>query len=45
MLLIQYRGIVGNDIEQFKQPGKQVILHPPRYKSGELKVPFESIKR
>ncbi len=45
VLLIQYRGIVGNDIEQFKQPGKQVILHPPRYKSAELKVPFESIKR
>jgi branched-chain amino acid transport system substrate-binding protein len=45
ILLIQYRGIVGNDIEQFKQPGKQVVLHPARYKSAELKVPFESIKR
>jgi branched-chain amino acid transport system substrate-binding protein len=45
LLLVQYRGIVGNDIEQFKQPGKQIILHPARYKSGELQVPFEPIKR
>jgi branched-chain amino acid transport system substrate-binding protein len=40
ILLIQYQGIVGNDVEQFKQPGKQVILDPPQFKSGELKVPF-----
>ena len=45
ILLIQYRGVSGNDIEQFKQPGKQVILDPPRFKSGDLVVPFESIKR
>jgi len=41
ILLAQFQGIVGNDVDQFKQPGKQVILHPPRFKSGELKVPFE----
>lgn len=45
VLLIQYRGIVGNDIEQFKLPGKQVILDPVAYKSGELATPFEPIKR
>jgi branched-chain amino acid transport system substrate-binding protein len=45
ILLIQYQGISGNDVEQFKQPGKQVILHPARFKSGELKVPFEPAKR
>jgi branched-chain amino acid transport system substrate-binding protein len=45
VLLIQYRDIVGHDIEQFKQPGKQVILYPPRYKSGELREPFDSTKR
>ena len=41
LLLIQYRGIQGNDVEQFKQPGKEVILYPPQYKSAELLVPFE----
>jgi branched-chain amino acid transport system substrate-binding protein len=45
ILLVQYRGIVGNDIEQFKLPGKQVILHPARFKSGELAVPFEPASR
>jgi branched-chain amino acid transport system substrate-binding protein len=45
ILLAQFQGIVGNDVEQFKQTGKQVILHPPRFKSGELKVSFEPTAR
>jgi branched-chain amino acid transport system substrate-binding protein len=45
VLLVQYRGIEGNDIEQFKQPGKQVIVDPASFKSGELATPFEPIKR
>ena len=44
VLYVQYRNIVGNDIEQFKQAGKQVILYPPRYKSGEVHEPFVSVK-
>lgn len=44
VLYVQYQGIVGNDVEQFKQPGKQVILYPARYKSGEVKGPFISLK-
>ena len=45
ILLIQYRGITGNDLEQFKLPGKQVVLHPARFKSGDLRVPFDSTKK
>jgi branched-chain amino acid transport system substrate-binding protein len=45
ILLAQFHDISGNDVEQFKQPGKQVILHPAKYKSGDLRVPFEPIKR
>jgi len=45
VLQVQYRDIVGNDVNQFKQAGKQVIVYPPRYKSGELRVPFTSVKR
>jgi branched-chain amino acid transport system substrate-binding protein len=44
VLYVQYRGIVGNDVEQFKQAGKQVILYPTRYKSGEVQEPFVSLK-
>jgi branched-chain amino acid transport system substrate-binding protein len=45
ILFVQYRGIAGNGIEQFKEAGKQVILHPARYKSGDLHVPFEPVRR
>ncbi len=40
LLYVQYQGIQGNDIEQFKQSGKQVILYPPELKSGNLQSPF-----
>ncbi len=40
ILLIQYRGVEGNDIEQFKKAGKQVVMHPAKFRSGELKTPF-----
>jgi branched-chain amino acid transport system substrate-binding protein len=45
LLLVQYRGIQGNEVEQFKQPGKAVILYPPQYKSADLMVPFEPVQR
>jgi len=40
ILTIQYQNVRGNDVAQFKQPGKQVILYPPELKSGELIQPF-----
>ena len=39
-LYVQYQGVKGNDIEQFKNAGTQVILYPERYKSGKLLTPF-----
>jgi branched-chain amino acid transport system substrate-binding protein len=45
LLLIQYRGVEGNGVEQFKQAGKEVILYPPQYKSADLAVPFEPSPR
>jgi branched-chain amino acid transport system substrate-binding protein len=41
LLFAQYQGIVGNDLEQFKQPGKQVILAPMQYKSGTFRYPYK----
>ena len=37
--MIQFRGITDKNMEQFRQVGKQVILYPPQYKSGEV-LPF-----
>jgi branched-chain amino acid transport system substrate-binding protein len=45
ILLVQYRGVEGGDVEQFKQAGKAVILHPAQFKSGDLQVPFAPSKR
>lgn len=39
-LTIQFQGVRGHDINQFKQPGRQVILHPADLKSGNLIEPF-----
>ena len=45
ILLVQYQNIVGNDVEQFKQAGKQVIIYPPELKSGNVRTPFDATHR
>jgi branched-chain amino acid transport system substrate-binding protein len=40
-LLVQFTGIKDKDLEQFRLPGKQVILAPAKYKTGALRHPFE----
>jgi branched-chain amino acid transport system substrate-binding protein len=40
ILTVQYQNIQGNDINQFRQPGKVVIMYPPELKSGELIYPY-----
>jgi branched-chain amino acid transport system substrate-binding protein len=37
----QFRGVVDKDVEQFRQPGKQVVLYPSQYKTGDVIAPFE----
>ena len=41
----QFRGIVDKNIEQFRTPGKQVILFPAKLKSGDLITPFEAARK
>src|SRR5581483_8617750 len=45
ILTIQYQHIDGSGIDQFKQPGKQVILYPPELKSGDLIAPFAKARQ
>jgi len=40
ILYVQYQNIKGNDPNQFRQPGKAVILSPREFKSGDLIYPF-----
>ncbi len=45
VIMTQFTGIKDKDIEQFRQPGKQVILYPENLKTGELKFPFEKSRK
>jgi branched-chain amino acid transport system substrate-binding protein len=44
ILMVQFRGLQGNDLEQFKDPAHSVILFPEQYKSGDVQAPFDSAK-
>jgi branched-chain amino acid transport system substrate-binding protein len=41
----QFRGVVDKDVEQFRKPGKQVVLFPDEYKTGDLIAPFEKARQ
>ena len=45
LLYVQYQGITGNDVDQFRQVGKQVIVAPASLKSGDLKYPFSAASK
>ncbi len=40
VLYTQARDIVGDDLEQFKHAGREVILWPPEFKTGDLQYPY-----
>src|SRR3989440_4424367 len=41
----QFRGIVDKDVEQFRKPGKQVVIYPDDYKTGDVVAPFEKARQ
>ncbi|MDB5601431.1 MAG: branched-chain amino acid transporter substrate-binding protein [Xanthobacteraceae bacterium] len=41
VLMVQYRGVSGNGLDQFRKPDPYVILYPPALKTGEPATPFE----
>lgn len=44
-LYVQYQGIQGHDLEEWKQPGKAVVLYPPQWASGKLRYPYDQARR
>jgi branched-chain amino acid transport system substrate-binding protein len=40
VVMVQFRGVADKNVEQFRQPGKQVIVEPAEYKTGEV-LPFD----
>ena len=44
-LYVQYRGITGNGLEEWKKPGHAVVLWPKQWKSGDLRQPFDQNRK
>ena len=40
VLAVQFHGIQGHDVEQFRTMGTQTVLYPPSLKSGDLRYPY-----
>jgi branched-chain amino acid transport system substrate-binding protein len=45
VLQVQFQGIKGNDLEQFKKAGTQVVVWPAAVKSGQLKYPLQDARQ
>jgi branched-chain amino acid transport system substrate-binding protein len=43
-LMVQYQKIDGSGVEQFRGPGKKVVLYPDEFKSGTLIYPYAAAK-
>ena len=41
----QFRGVADKDMEQFRNPKKQVVLYPDAYKTGEVIAPYEKARK
>ncbi|MGH7368589.1 MAG: amino acid ABC transporter substrate-binding protein [Candidatus Rokuibacteriota bacterium] len=44
-ITIQFQNIKGNDAEQFKQAGKQVVIYPEELRSGKLIYPYSAARK
>jgi branched-chain amino acid transport system substrate-binding protein len=40
----QFRGVTDKNMDQFRQTGKQVVIYPGDYKTGDVIAPFEKAR-
>ena len=45
VLQVQYQGIKGTDLEQFRGPGRKIVLYPEEFKSGNLIYPYSAAQK
>lgn len=45
MFAVQFRNIKENDLAQFSQAGRHVLLHPDAYESGDLVYPYSAARK
>jgi branched-chain amino acid transport system substrate-binding protein len=41
----QFRGVTDKNLDQFRKPGRQVVLYPDAYKTGDVIAPFEKARK
>jgi branched-chain amino acid transport system substrate-binding protein len=41
VLMVQFRDVKPNDLEQFKHAGKRIVLYPKEFKSGDIVYPYK----
>jgi len=41
----QFRGVTDKNMDQFRQAGRQVVLYPDAYKTGDVVTPFEKARK
>jgi branched-chain amino acid transport system substrate-binding protein len=44
VMAIQFQGVSGNGVEQFRDPKREVILWPTKYKTGTIIYPYDPSK-
>lgn len=44
MLAVQFQGVQGHDLEQFRDLKAEVVLYPPALKTGELRYPYSDAR-
>ena len=44
VLAVQFQGVKGNDVDQFRDPKTEVILWPKQYRTGEIIYPYDPKK-
>jgi len=45
VLEVQFQGVQGHDLAQFRDGKTEVILYPAEHKTGTLRVPYEDAQR
>lgn len=44
VLEVQFQGVKGHGVDQFKDPKTEVVLWPPNLKTGKIEYPYSSVK-
>src|SRR5262249_8452845 len=45
VMMVQFGGGKGNDIEEGKTPGRMTVIEPGEYKTGAVRAPFQDARK